>query len=95
MWGADGTAPSYSFVMCLLSWAFAATAALEGIAVVQGKKPLVKLSEQMVVSCEPPQNAGQDSDVVWGWLQKNTGGRIQTEESYPYNRSVLRLQRKL
>eukprot|EP00662_Eupelagonemidae_sp_cell21_P026410 gene26410-26492_t len=45
-------------------WAMAATAVLEGIMV--GGKPLQKLSEQMVISCEPPKNGGQDSDRADG-----------------------------
>ena len=59
----------------------AATAAMEGIAVVQGGKPLVKLSEQMMISCEPPENGGCDSDVLWSWLVDHTEGRMQTADS--------------
>ena len=55
----------------------------------QGGKRLTKLSEQMMISCEPSKNGGQDSDVLWGWLKENTGGRLETDASYPggYNRT--------
>jgi len=68
-------------------WAFAATAVLEGTAVVQGHKPLEKLSEQFVVSCQPPSSGGQDPNVQWGYLRKHYQGRMQTETSYGYNRT--------
>eukprot|EP00948_MAST-09A_sp_MAST-9A-sp1_P001209 g1209.t1 len=68
-------------------WAFAATAALEGIGVIQQNLPLTKLSEQSMISCEPAKNGGHDADVLWGWLKEHTGGRLDTEESYPYNRT--------
>jgi len=68
-------------------WAFAATAALEGIAVVQGRQPLQKLSEQQLVSCEPAENGGKDSDVLWGWLKEHMHGSLALERSYPYNRT--------
>ena len=68
-------------------WAFSMTAVTEGIMVIQGKKPLVKLSEQMTVSCVPESACGDNSDVLWSWALHNTGGRFQTEEVYPYNRT--------
>ena len=68
-------------------WAFSMTAVTEGVMVIQGKKPLVKLSEQMTVSCVPEVACGDNSDVLWSWALHHTGGRFQTDEVYPYNRT--------
>jgi len=68
-------------------WAFSMTAVTEAVMVIQGKKPLVKLSEQMTVSCVPESACGDNADVLWSWALHNTGGRYQTEETYPYNRT--------
>jgi C1A family cysteine protease len=68
-------------------WAFSLVAATEGVMVVQGKKPLQKLSEQFVVSGVPAQNCGQNANVNWEWMVKETNGQVQVEEEYPYNRT--------
>ena len=68
-------------------WAFSMTAVTEAVMVIQGKHPLVKLSEQMTVSCVPETACGDNSDVLWSWAFHNTGGKFQTEEVYPYNRT--------
>merc|ERR1712194_179091 len=68
-------------------WAFAAVASLEGVAVVQGKQPLQKLSEQQLISCSPAKDAGQDSPVLWKFLKDRLHGSLSTEASYPYNRT--------
>ena len=68
-------------------WAFSMVAATEGAMVVQGKQELQKLSEQMVVSCVPPQDCGQSGDVTFAWLTQATGGHIELEETYVYNRT--------
>lgn len=68
-------------------WAFSMTAVTEAVMVIQGKKPLVKLSEQMTVSCVPETACGDNADVLWSWAFHNTGGRYQTDKDYPYNRT--------
>ena len=68
-------------------WAFSMVAVTEAINVIQGKHPFQKLSEQMVVSCVPATASGDNSDVLWSWAYHNTGGKNQTEEVYPYNRT--------
>jgi len=68
-------------------WAFSMTAVTEAVNVIQGKNKFQKLSEQMVVSCVPPSACGDNADVLWSWALHHTGGRYQTEESYPYNRT--------
>ena len=68
-------------------WAFSMTAVTEAVMVIQGKHPLVKLSEQMTVSCVPESACGDNSDVLWSWALHHTGGRYQTDEVYPYNRT--------
>lgn len=68
-------------------WAFSMVAVTEAVNVIQGKNPFQKLSEQMVVSCVPEVACGDNSDVLWSWAYHNTGGKYQTEEAYPYNRT--------
>ena len=68
-------------------WAFSMIAVTEAINVIQGKNPFQKLSEQLVISCVPPTACGDNSDVLWSWAFHNTGGRYQTEQMYPYNRT--------
>jgi cathepsin L len=68
-------------------WAFSMIAVTEAVSVIQGKKPLTKLAEQMVVSCVPPSADGDNSDTLWSWAYHHTKGRYQTEEVYPYNRT--------
>lgn len=68
-------------------WAFSMIAVTEAVNVIQGKNPFQKLSEQMVVSCVPEKACGDNSDVLWSDVLKNTGGKYQTEEAYPYNRT--------
>jgi C1A family cysteine protease len=61
-------------------WAFSMVAVTESVAVIQGKQPLTKLSEQMVVSCVPEDACGDNADVLWSWAFHNTGGLYQTAE---------------
>ena len=68
-------------------WAFSMTAVTEAVNVIQGKNKFEKLSEQMTISCVPPTACGDNSDTLWSWAYHNTGGRFQTEEEYPYNRT--------
>lgn len=68
-------------------WAFSMTAVTEAISVIQGLHAYEKLSEQMVVSCVPETACGDNADVLWEWALGATGGRFQTEEAYPYNRT--------
>ena len=68
-------------------WAFSAVAVTEGIMVVQGKQPLQKLSEQMVVSCVPSTYCGQSASRIWSYLKKKTKGKFQLETAYAYNRT--------
>ena len=68
-------------------WAFSMTAVTEAISVIQGKNAYEKLSEQMTISCVPPTACGDNSDVLWEWALGATGGKYQTEEVYPYNRT--------
>ena len=68
-------------------WAFSMVAVTEAINVIQGKQPFQKLSEQMVVSCVPEKACGDNSDVLWSWAYHHTGGKFQTEDVYPYNRT--------
>ena len=63
------------------------TAVTEAVNVIQGKNKFEKLSEQQVVSCTPPSATGDNSDTLWSWFLHNTGGRYQTEATYPYNRT--------
>merc|ERR1719253_2315011 len=63
------------------------TAVTEAVNVIQGKNKFEKLSEQMTVSCVPATATGDNSDVLWSWALRNTGGRYQTEAVYPYNRT--------
>ena len=55
--------------------------------VVQGKNPLVKLSEQMVVSCVPSSDVGTMADKTVNAIGARTGGRMSLESAYPYNRT--------
>eukprot|EP00937_MAST-01D_sp_MAST-1D-sp2_P006343 g6343.t1 len=68
-------------------WAFSMVAAAEGAMVAQGKKKLVKLSEQNVISCVPQDDDAQTMDFTVDGLRGVTGGRLQTEADYPYNRT--------
>jgi C1A family cysteine protease len=68
-------------------WAFSMVAATEGAMVVQGKQELQKLSEQMVVSCVPARDCGQSGDVTFAWMTRTTGGQIELEDTYKYNRT--------
>jgi hypothetical protein len=62
-------------------------AVTEAVNVIQGKNPFQKLSEQMLISCVPQDATGDNSDVLWSWAQHSNGGKYQTEEAYPYNRT--------
>ena len=68
-------------------WAMAMTAVSEGVMVVQGKKKLQKLSEQATISCVPATYCGSNSNRLWSWLLKTTGGRLVVEDEVPYNRT--------
>jgi hypothetical protein len=68
-------------------WAMAMTAVSEGVMVVQGKQKLQKLSEQATISCVPATYCGSNSNRLWSWLLKTTGGRLVVEEDYAYNRT--------
>ena len=37
--------------------------------------------------CVPQSADGDNADVLWSWAYHNTGGRYQTEDVYPYNRT--------
>jgi hypothetical protein len=63
------------------------TAVTEAVNVIQGKNKYEKLSEQMTISCVPPTACGDNSDVLWSWALRNTGGKFQSEDVYPYNRT--------
>lgn len=68
-------------------WAFSLTAVAEGVNVVQGGNQLVKLSEQMVVSCVPSSDVGTMGDQTVAAIRAKTGGRFSLETEYPYNRT--------
>ena len=55
--------------------------------VAQGGKKLAKLSEQNVVSCVPQEDCAQTADQTVPGLGSVTGGRLQLESVYPYNRT--------
>ena len=68
-------------------WAFSMTAVTEAISVIQGKNAFQKLSEQMTISCVEATACGDNADVLWESVLSTTGGKYQTEEAYPYNRT--------
>ena len=70
-------------------WSFGATGTLEGIMVVQGKKPLEKLSEQQLISCESLEAiaGGPAPTVPWQWLLDHTGGWAVAAADYRFNHS--------
>lgn len=68
-------------------WAFSMIAVTEAVMVIQGKQPLTKLSEQMVISCVPEDACGDNSDVLWSWALHHTDGQYQADSVYPYNRT--------
>ena len=68
-------------------WAFSMTAVTEAVNVIQGKNKYQKLSEQQTISCVDPKSSGDNADVLWSWNLHNTGGKYQTDEMYPYNRT--------
>ena len=68
-------------------WAMSLVAMAEGVNVVQGGNPLVKLSEQQVVSCIPENKIGSMADTTVPWLASFTSGSLQLEQTFPYNRT--------
>ena len=68
-------------------WAFSLVAVAEGVMVAQGGKQLAKLSEQNVVSCVPKDDCAQTADQTVPGLGSATGGRLQLDADYPYNRT--------
>jgi C1A family cysteine protease len=69
---------------CGSSWAFAATAAVEGALVVHGKF-LTSLSEQEIIDCSGAYgNQGCDGGSSKAALQWIVGHGITSESAYPY-----------
>ncbi|GLE05405.1 hypothetical protein PINS_up014418 [Pythium insidiosum] len=88
-WYKDGcVSPVKNQGTCGVCWVFAAIGALEsGYCINSGKKTLLQLSEQEVVSCGPNQGQcrGGWAYVAYDWIIKNNGGGVCTEESYKYD----------
>ena len=70
---------------CGSCWAFSTIGTIEGVWAASGH-PLTSLSEQQLVSCDDVNQAcsGGITGEAINWLLQKNGGKVYTEESYPY-----------